>query len=133
MDKHSASLIVMAGLTAALFGGCVERRLTINTNPQGALIVLNDEQIGQSPVTVPFNWYGDYQVRISKEGYETLNTHRDLKAPLHDYPPFDLVAEVLYPGHIVDSYEWTFDLSPQKFPTRDELIRNGDTLRSELK
>lgn len=119
-------------LAAVLLTGCVERRLTINTEPQGAIVTLNDQEIGVSPVTVPFNWYGDYWVRISKDGYETLNTHRKLKAPLHDYPPFDFFAEILYPGRIVNTYEWTFDLAVKEYPTRDELIEQGQSLRTQL-
>jgi len=110
----------------------VERRLTINTQPPGATVVLNDQEIGVSPVTVPFNWYGDYWVRISREGCETLNTHRKLKPPLHDYPPFDFFAEVLYPGRIVSSYEWTFELAPKQYPTREELIEDAEAMKQNL-
>jgi len=112
--------------------GCVERRLTIKTEPTGAMVTLNDEQIGTSPVTVPFNWYGDYWVRVSKDGYETLDTHRELKAPLHDYFPLDFFAEFLYSGRIVDAYEWTFELSPKQYPTREELIEKARSLQSQL-
>ncbi len=130
----SKSVVVLgaAFVTAAALAGCVERRLTINTEPQGAMVILNDQQIGESPVTVPFNWYGDYWVRISKDGYETLNTHRKLDAPLHDYLPFDFFAQILYPGHIVDTYEWTFELEPKTFPTREELIEHARSFRAEL-
>lgn len=131
MKRYLMSLIWIVVLAAAI-GGCVERRLTINTDPQGATVILNDQEIGDSPVTVPFNWYGDYWVRVSKDGYETLDTHRELKAPLHDYFPFDFFAQVLYPGRIVDSYEWTFDLAPKQYPTRDELIDKAQTLRTQV-
>jgi len=116
-----------------VLAGCVERRLTINTEPQGAMVVLNDQEIGTSPVTVSFNWYGDYWVRLSKNGYEALDTHRQLKAPLHDHLPFDFVVGILYPGRIVDAYEWTFALTPQEYPTREQLIENGESLRNGLK
>jgi len=115
-----------------LIGGCVERRLTINTEPEGALVILNDEEIGVSPVTATFQWYGDYWVRLSKEGHETLNTHRELKAPWYDHFPFDFFAQILYPGRIVDSYEWTFRLIPQKQPTREELIESAEELKQQL-
>jgi hypothetical protein len=124
--------IVVIGLAMMVLAGCVERKLTINTDPQGAMVILNDQEIGTSPVTVPFNWYGDYWVRINKEGYETLDTHRNLKAPLHDHLPFDFFAQILYPGQIVDAYEWTFELSPKEYPAREELIDNGQSLRSQL-
>jgi hypothetical protein len=112
--------------------GCVERELTIKTNPEGALVVLNDEEIGLSPVTVNFNWYGDYCVRITKEGYETLDTHRDLKGPWYDGFPFDFFAQILNPNRIVNSYEWTFFLSPKRQMSREELIQNAQELQKQL-
>jgi len=121
-------------LIVSLFlAGCVERQLTIKTKPQGALVTLNDEEIGTSPVTVSFNWYGDYNVRISKEGYETLKTHRKLKGPWYDKFPFDLFAQLIIPKRIVDSYEWTFTLAPKQYPTREELIRDAEQLKKQLR
>ena len=121
--------VVIAGLSIC---GCVERQLTINTIPQNAVVTLNDEEIGQSPVTVSFNWYGDYRVRIAKDGYETLNTHKELKAPLHDKFPFDFFAQVLNPKKIVDKYEWTFQLEPAKEPDRDKLIQDAQKLKGQI-
>jgi len=118
--------------TAAIATGCVERKLKVNTSPQGAMVSLNDEQIGLSPVTMTFQWYGDYAVRISKQGYQTLSTHRPLKAPWYDAFPFDFLAQVLWPGRIVDSTEWTFELQPQQPIMRDDLIRRSQALQEEL-
>jgi hypothetical protein len=119
-------------IAVSLLSGCVERELTINTKPQGALVMLNDEEIGNSPVTVPFNWYGDYRVRISKSGFETLNTHRKLKGPWYDKFPFDFFAQIVYPKRIVDSYEWTFELSPKKQISREELIEKAREMQKQL-
>jgi len=115
-----------------LLGGCVERKLTINTEPQGAVVTLNDEEIGQSPVTVSFNWYGDYNIRISKEGYETLKTHRELKGPWYDNFPFDFFAQVINSKRIVDSYEWTFKLEELQQPSRENLIQKAESLKKQL-
>ncbi|MHC4165750.1 MAG: PEGA domain-containing protein [Planctomycetota bacterium] len=122
-------LCLVAVLAAS---GCVERKLTINTEPQGALVVLNDEEIGESPTTVNFDWYGHYNIRISKEGYETLSTHRELKAPLHDEFPFDFFAQIVNPNRIVDSYEWTFELSPRRQISREELIQKAQEAKEQL-
>jgi hypothetical protein len=126
-------LLVVGLIATIIISGCVERQLTINTKPQGALVVLNDEEIGQSPVTVSFNWYGDYNVRISKEGFETLKTHRKLKGPWYDRFPFDFFAQIIIPKRIVNSYEWTFELSPQEYPTREELIQDAEELKKQLR
>ena len=133
MAKKSHVFRVCAVLVGAvILGGCVERELTINTNPPRALVVLNDEEIGESPVTVSFQWYGDYNVRISKEGYETLKTHRELKGPWYDSFPFDFFAQVVIPKRVVDSYEWTFELEQRGEVDRQELIEKADALKSEL-
>ncbi len=129
--------ILLSGITGLIFtiltSGCIERQLKINTTPQGAMVALNDEQIGQSPVTVSFNWYGDYYVRLTKDGYETLNTHKMLKAPWYDHFPFDFFVGVLWPQRIVDSYEWTFKLTEQKELSREELLQKADDLSKEMK
>lgn len=132
MNRRLPWLLIVASLVALLPVGCVERKLTINTEPQGALVLLNDEQIGTSPVAVSFNWYGDYWVRARKEGFETLETHRDLPAPWYDHFPLDFFAQVLYPGRIVDTYEWTFELAPRQDLTREELIEQAEALRSQV-
>ena len=128
---NSILVLTVILITVITLTGCVERKLTINTEPQGALIVLNDEEIGQSPVTVSFNWYGDYDVRISKAGCQTMKTHRQLKGPWYDYFPFDFFAQVINPKRVVDSYEWTFKLEEQKQFTTAELIRNAEELKKQ--
>ena len=129
--RNLVVLTVISLVTVTSLSGCVERKLTINTEPQGAMVVLNDEEIGNSPVTVSFEWYGDYNVRVSKEGFETLKTHRKLKAPWYDGFPFDFLT-LLNPERTVDEYEWTFDLEPKKEVSREELIRKAEELKKQL-
>jgi hypothetical protein len=132
MGKRSLIVLTAVCLMIAItLSGCVERKLTINTEPQGAMVVLNDEEIGTSPVTVSFEWYGDYNVRISKEEFETLKTHRKLKAPWYDSFPFDFLT-LLNPERTVDEYEWSFELEPKKEISREELLQNAEILKKQL-
>lgn len=114
---------------AALLSGCVERKLTIVTQPSEAVVWLNDEEIGTTPVTVNFNWYGDYYVRIEKAGCEILNTHRPLARPLHDRFPLDFVAEVVWPGKIVDHQHWEFELEPFRQKSPEQLVEAASEMR----
>jgi len=109
--------------------GCVQRKLTIVTEPAGALVVLNDEEIGVSPVSVGFEWYGDYTVRITKEGYQTLNTHKNLKRPLRDVVGFDLFSDAFTTK--IDEYTWDFTLEPYQQIDKDELIKSAISLQKE--
>jgi len=132
MLNRNDILGLAAGIfTAILLSGCVERRLTIVTEPQEAIVWLNDEEIGATPVTVNFNWYGDYRVRIEKPGYEILNTHQRLERPAHDKFPMDFFAEVLWPKTIEDAYTWTFELQPYQQASAEELIEAARTMRQE--
>ena len=131
MRKQNLFCTAVSIAAFLLLGGCVERELTINPRPQGAQVNLNDEEIGLSPATVSFNWYGDYNVTLSKAGYETLKTHRKLKGPWYDYFPFDFFAQVLNPKRIVDSYEWTFELEPKKQISSEELLEKARQLKEQ--
>lgn len=133
MTRTDAKIALMLLFAAILFlSGCVERKLTILTEPEGALVTLNDEEIGRSPVTVSFQWYGDYNVRVSEAGYETLVTHRKLEAPWYDKFPWDFFAQFLNPDRIVDSYQWHFELEPKQHPSREELLHSADELKKRL-
>lgn len=114
-----------------LQNGCVERRLTIITDPPDALIWLNDEEIGRTPVSVGFNWYGDYKIRIEKEGYKIVSTHKEIKRPPEDYFPLDFLTEVLWPGTIRRDFAWTFPLQPAANPTAEQLLQQADAFRQK--
>ena len=112
--------------------GCVDRQLTIKTEPDEAVVWLNDEEIGVTPVTVSFSWYGDYNVRVTKPGYTSLQTHRELKAPWYDYFPFDFFVQILYPWWIEDHCEWAFDLKASEPADRQELIDHALSLENRF-
>ncbi len=120
-------------LALALLGctvGCVRRTLTITTEPSGAMIHLNDEEVGRSTITTDFLWYGDYDVIIRKEGYQTLATHMEIKAPWYQSIPIDFFAEVLWPGNFHDRHERHFTLGLAKIPTQEELLGRAKELRT---
>jgi len=119
-------------LLICLASGCVERKLTIRTTPENALVTLNDEEIGTSPVTVSFQWYADYNVRVTKAGYTTLETHQKLNAPWYDHFPFDFFAQVLYPKRIVNEHQWSFDLEPAVPADRDDVIQQAQALQQAM-
>lgn len=129
LTKKRVSGMVIMACGMLLLSGCVERRLTIVTEPAEAVVWLNDEEIGTTPVTVGFNWYGDYNVRIEKSGYAILNTHRLLERPAHDRFPMDFFAEVLWPKKIEDTYTWTFELEPYQQIPSAELVEAAHRLR----
>lgn len=90
--------------------GCVRRTISITSEPAGALVHLNHREIGRTPVEVEFIYYGDYDVRLVKDGYEPLIVKGDASAPLWDTPPFDLVAEAVPDAR--KRIHWHYQLAP---------------------
>ncbi len=111
--------------------GCVERTLTITSDPPGALVHLNDEEIGRTPTTVPFTFYGVYDVRLEKEGYATLETGKETKAPLWEAPGPDLIAEMI-PNNKV-KLEWHFVLEKAGEISPEGLIDRAKQMRAKMR
>jgi hypothetical protein len=115
----------------AVLAGCVERTIKITSQPSGAAVYLNDEEVGRTPAEVRFTFYGDYSVILRKEGYQTLQTHRQINAPFYQLPPLDIIADLLIPVTIHDRHSWGFDLEPQQLPAKQELLERAEEFRGQ--
>jgi hypothetical protein len=114
--------------------GCIERTVSINTEPEGATVLLNDQEVGKSPVKVPFTWYGDYDIIIRKPGYETIRTNHKLTAPWYQWPVIDIFAECLVPVTIHDDRTIdTFVLQARKPAVKQDLLEAADATRQEAR
>lgn len=112
--------------------GCVRRTMVITTEPPQALVFLNDQEVGRSEVSTDFLWYGDYDVIVRKEGYETLKTNWLVKAPWYQVPPIDFFAEILWPGRIHDVRQNHFVLTPRNLPSSEELLGRAEELEGRI-
>jgi len=97
-------LLLLAALVPALVpaGGCVQRRMTIRSSPPGALVYVDDYQIGTTPVSTDFIYYGTRKIRLVKDGYETLTVRQPFPIPWYEVFPLDFVTENLWPWEIRD-------------------------------
>src|SRR5205085_4017228 len=96
--------LLLAAMLAAGMTGCVERRMLIVSDPPGATVFVNGENVGLSPASVPFTYYGKYDITCVRDGYETTTEKQPVRRPWYEFFPMDFVAEVLYPGHVQDNH-----------------------------
>jgi hypothetical protein len=120
---------LIAALVCLAATGCVERRLTIRTNPPGALLYVDDYEIGTTPVSTSVTYYGTRKIRLVKDGYETLTTMQWIPPPWYEYFPMDFVAENFVPGQICDQRTLDFQLKPQTIVPTDQLLARAEALR----
>jgi hypothetical protein len=109
--------------------GCVTRRLTMRSEPPGARVYVGDEEIGTTPVSHGFTYYGTRKIRMVKDGYETLIVNQPIPAPWYQIPPLDFVSENLVPGEIRDERVITYQLTPLRLQGRDQLLQKANALR----
>jgi hypothetical protein len=109
--------------------GCVQRRMTIRSSPPGALVYVDDYQIGTTPVSTDFIYYGTRKIRLVKDGYETLTVRQPFPAPWYEYFPLDFVTENLWPWEIRDervvdlAMSTTASTPPESVVARAEQVR----------
>lgn len=116
-------------LLTSLNTGCVRRRLTVRSNPPGAMVYIDDQQIGLTPVSTSFIYYGTRKVRLVKDGFETVTTLTNVNAPWYQYPPLDFVSENLLGREVRDERILDFNLQPQRIVPKNELLTRADNLR----
>ena len=121
---------LLAGLML-LPGGCVRRRLNVQSNPAGALVYVDNQQIGTTPCSVDFTYYGTREIRLVKPGYETLTINQPIPAPWYQIPPLDFVSENLVPTKIRDNRTVCYNLAPQFVVPTQELIDRANQLRQD--
>ncbi len=63
-------------------------------------------------MTVPFVFYGVYDVRLEAEGYDALWTQQRAKAPWWETPGIDLLAEAV--PHKKSELAWHFTMDEQQ-------------------
>jgi hypothetical protein len=109
--------------------GCVTRRFTIESDPPGAMVFRNGEQLGPTPVEDYFVYYGIYRFSLVKEGYETLTVEQEIPAPWYEWPGIDFVSENLIPFKIRDVHTFRYQLHPLLPVRHDELLQRATDLR----
>lgn len=110
--------------------GCVRRQIDITSTPSGALVRVNDREVGRTPCQIEFDHYGVYEVRLALEGYESVVGMGRAEAPVWDWVGLDLVSE-LAPWTSVSRTAWHFELVPDRTDP-ESLVERARALRSDL-
>lgn len=128
--------------TVFAFSGCVTRSITVKTNPSNALVYIDNELIGESPVTTPFTFYGTRKIMIEKKDEDGVLTHErtivfeKIKAPVYEIFPLDFFSELIWPFTIKDDQVLSYnlvELAPLSIKERQaKMLKNAEELRQRV-
>ena len=128
--RHWSRIGLFCVLLFVVASGCVRRRLTVRSNPPGALVFIDGQEIGRTPVATPFTYYGTRKFRLVKDGFETMVVNQPFPAPWYQIPPIDFISENLVPNEIRDERVVDFELSPKSDAGMGDVLIQADQLRS---
>ena len=119
--------------------GCANRHLTIRTDPPGARVFLDREDVGRTPVVVPFIYGGTREFLILHEEGETkyrpVRLRQDVETFAYDTFPFDafvglgggedahLVEVTLEPSTVRETYDAAPDVWSNALLERADRVR----------
>ncbi len=118
-------------LSVCCLMGCVRRRMTVRTNPPGALVSVDNQVIGTSPAASSFTYYGTREFRIDADGYRTETIRRKFNPPWYQWPVVDFFAETLWPGELRDERILDVTLVPKTTVPTEEIVSRADALRGQ--
>lgn len=107
------------------------------------MVYLDDEPIGETPVTTTFTYYGTRKITLEKidaEGrllYERKIVYEKIKPPYYQILPLDFFSEIVIPAQLKDEHYFTYQLDPLKQLPKEErqemVINNAKELRERLR
>jgi|SRR5947209_6586568 len=125
--------LLIAALAVAGLSGCIEQRYVIESDPPGALVLVNGQPLGATPVDGYFTYYGAYDFTLIKDGYETKVIHQKIPAPWYELPGIDFFTENVYPAKLEDVRRFRYPLEPLAQVREGDLMQQADQLRNRGK
>ena len=113
--RHLVNVLVCAGVLISLTG-CLSRELTIRSDPPGAVVYRDREELGTTPLTVSFTYGGESEFLLLHEQgedvrYRPTRVRHDTGQFFYDTFPFDVFVELL-PVPQTDRHEIEVVLEP---------------------
>lgn len=131
INKPIALAVVLTLLSISLTG-CVQRRLMVRSQPEGAFVTIDNQPIGPTPLSVPYTYSGTRQIRLEKDGFKTVDVEQRIRPAWFDTFPVSLVTNNFWPREIRDERILDFQLEPRTQASENLLLDRANQLRGDV-
>ncbi len=97
----------------------------------GALAIVNDEEIGPTPVSRNFTYYGTRKVTLIADGYQTQTFLQPVRRPWYDNYLTEFFSENLVPWTIRDEREFVYKLQPGTAAPAEQVSARAEAMRRQ--
>jgi len=126
--QFKIGMLLVACLSVCL-SGCVQRRLVVRSQPEGAFVTIDNQPIGYTPVPVPFTYYGTREIQLEKDGYKTTKVRERIRAPWYEKFPISFFSNNFAGREIRDERVLDFQLEPSTQVQENLLLERANDLR----
>lgn len=130
MGRGWVCVVISMGVVAST--GCVQRRLIVKTEPEGAFVSIGRQPVGYSPVSVPYTYHGTRDIQIEKDGYKPINVQQRIRPKWYSVFPISFFTENFSPREIRDQRILDFQLEPKTMTNENELVDRANELRTNV-
>ena len=124
------TVLIIGALLATT--GCVQRRLQIRTEPEGAFVSVDRQPVGLSPLSVPYTYYGTREIQLEKDGYKTVRVEQNIRPPWFEWFPISLISNNFAGRDIRDNRVFDFKLEPKQSEDGNLLFQRANDLRQDV-
>src|SRR5690606_28424724 len=118
-------------LLVCSLSGCVSRRLTIRSDPPGALAELDGRRLGYTPVSVDFTYYATNEITLSQVGSAPRPVPQPVPPPWYQRFPPDFVSANFLLTHIPHRHDCAYRLQPKLLVSDEELLDRANLIRTQ--
>ena len=124
LSLQVAFVFSLIGLT-----GCVQRRLIIRSQPEGAFVTIDRRPIGLTPLSVPYTYSGTREIQLEKDGYKTVKVQQRIDPTWYEKFPVSFFTKNFSPTEIRDERLLEFQLEPKTQVQESQLLQRANDLR----
>ena len=132
MHQKKIANILMVSLIFVSLSGCVQRRLIIRSQPEGALVTIDRQRIGLSPLSVPYVYSGTREIQLEKDGYQTIKVQQRVDPTWYEKFPVSFVTENFWPRELRDERLLEFQMEPKLQVQENLLLDRANDLRGNI-
>ena len=126
------SLLMLVCLLTLGLTGCVQRRMIVRSQPEGAFVTIDDQPIGYTPLKVPFTYYGTRDIQLEKDGFKTVKVSERIRAPWYQKIPLSFFADNFAGREIRDERMLDFELEPRTQVQENLLLDRATDMRGNI-
>ncbi len=103
----------------------------MRSDPPGAAVVIDGEEVGFTPCSIDYTYYGTREITLMKDGYKTLTTPVKLSTPWYQIFPQEFITDNFALTKINDRREVSYTLAREQLEPTQYLEDRANSLRSE--